>query len=387
MNSSAGRTGSSPTVRVAKMPAPDQVPNDALRIGYCGPEDREEQARLFNACFKKKLDAAALTWRYDENPHGGAASVVSRPPGGDGVSGYACSPRVAIPYGSAEDAIVVGETGDVMTHPDWRKRGIFSGLDRACMEEIERRDWAFAFGLPNRRSAHIFVELGWEVIGRVRPYTFVLLADEAAREARRVDGRLRTHLLPLARMRGRAARKRLRRLAGGALLVRPLERFPDEVGELSLRVAQRHSFMVRRDADYLQWRFIENTSGRHRAFEVADEDGSFRGYVVIQVPAEGSRLGFLVDVLAEDEAALSAAIEGGLAQLQAAGASAVQATGIDGTRWARDLVRSGFQRPRPENHLIVILHPCVDTHPILDAARDIEGWYFTDGDRDDETMG
>jgi hypothetical protein len=34
-----------------------------------------------------------------------------------------------------------------MTRPEWRKRGIFSGLDRAAMDEARRRGWAFAFGL------------------------------------------------------------------------------------------------------------------------------------------------------------------------------------------------------------------------------------------------
>ena len=165
-------------------PDPATVTNDELVLGVCGPEHRAEQARLFDACFKKGATAEDLAWRYDRCPHGSAVSLVSRPPGGEGISGYACSPRLALARGDEATMTPVGETGDVMTHPAWRKRGIFSGLDRRAMEETAARGWALAFGLPNRHSAHIFLELGWERIGVVRPYSYPLRATPMRGPAR-----------------------------------------------------------------------------------------------------------------------------------------------------------------------------------------------------------
>lgn len=369
------------------MPTTEEIPNEALTIALCTPAEREEQARLFNACFKKDLTAAHLAWRYDENPHGAAVSLVSRPPSADGICGYACSPRLAVPQGDRDAALLVGQTGDVMTHPDWRKRGIFSGLDSACMEEVGRLGWALAFGLPNRRSAHIFQKLGWETIGKVRPWTFVLRSDAASRKARLVDGRLRSMLVPMAAAAGRLARRKLRKRAGRGFEVRPLESFPPEVDALSSRVERDFAFMVRRDAEYLDWRFLRNPSGRHRAFGVFDRDETFRGYVVIELPRPGLPAGFLVDVLAPDPQALAAALEGALVHLAASGASYVQATALDGSWWQSQLRAAGFQAPKPDNHLIVILYPQRPEHPLVAAARDTSRWYFTDGDRDDETMG
>src|SRR5689334_16968700 len=100
----------------------------ALRVHACGPEDRARQAELFNACFKKRVDAAALAWRYDRSPHGASISFLTLE-GERGVSGYACSPRRMLARGDEATSAPVGETGDVMTHPDWRKRGLFSALD------------------------------------------------------------------------------------------------------------------------------------------------------------------------------------------------------------------------------------------------------------------
>ena len=362
---------------------PNEISNDDLVVAACGPADRAEQAALFNACFKKSLGAPELTWRYDDGPHGAALSFVSRPPSGGGISGYACSPRRTLCHGREES--LVGETGDVMTHPDWRKRGIFSSLDRACMQAAGESGWSMVFGLPNRRSAHIFLELGWERIGTIRPWTFVLTPDERARAIRKREGRLAALALGLAARESKDGRVRLERLSGG-LRAEPTEAFPEEVEALSKAVEPDFPFMVRRDAPYLNWRFVENPSGVHRVLTVRRPNGALAGYAVIQVPgADG--LGYLVDVLAPDADARAAAILGGLDALEREGASLVQSTAIDGSWWNARLLEAGFLRPKPENHLIVIRYVHDAAHPLAAAAADASTWYLTDGDRDDETMG
>ena len=113
----------------------------------------------------------------------------------------------------------------------------------------------------------------------------------------------------------------------------------------------------------------------------------FAGYAVVQAPRPGEAVGYLVDVLAPEPGALAAALVAGLDELERSGASVVQATAVDGSWWSERLQEAGFQAPKPENHLIVILHPHDQKHPLVRAARDTSGWYLTDGDRDDETMG
>jgi GNAT superfamily N-acetyltransferase len=366
--------------------AAEPAPTAEVRVAACGPRDRAEQARLFNACFRKQVDAAALAWRYDRNPHGAAVSFVSRPAGGEAVSGYACSPRLALCAGDERTLAPIGETGDVMTHPAWRKRGLFSALDRAALEETRRLGWPLVFGLPNRRSAHIFLELGWRQAGTLRPWTFLLRADAAARAERRKEGRARAWLAPFGARAGQSARLRLRAAAGGAFEVRALAQFPPETAELSRAVEPRFALMVRRDPGYLAWRFLESPSRLHRALGLF-AGGRLRGYAVVQVPRAGEGGGYLVDVLAADDAAVAAAVEAGLAALEAAGASFAQATAVDGSWWSGVLARSGFLRPRPENHLIVIVNAHQPEHPLARAAADASRWYLTDGDRDDETMG
>lgn len=362
----------------------------SVSVHACTESDRGEQARLFNACFRKRVDERALHWRYDENPHGKALSFVSRPSNGDGVSGYACSPRTALAFGDERTRATIGETGDVMTHPEWRKRGLFSALDRACMDAARELGWPLVFGLPNRRSAHIFLELGWEKIGTLRPWTFVLKSDAAARRERAKEGRVASWVAPFSRRRGRAARQRLRaagRSHSQVLRALELARFPPQVEALSREVEKSFALIVRRDAAYLDWRFTRSPSGLHRVIGIHAEDGALAGYCVVQVPRADECVGYLVDVLARDDAAVAAAIESGLALLESAGASLVKATAINGSWWCGWLERAGFVPPKSDNHLFVIVHVNDRAHPLAQAARDASTWYLTDGDRDDETMG
>lgn len=352
----------------------------------CGPGQRAEQARLYAACFKKPLAEHGLEWRYDELPHGPSVSFVTREAGGATVSGYACSPRLAVSRGDDATAAIVGETGDVMTHPDWRKRGYFSALDRAAMATARERGWAFAFGLPNRKSAHIFLELGWRRIGTVRPWTFVLRPDAAARAWRRREGVLAALSVGLLARRGRSRRARLAKALEGSH-VEPLSEFPREVETLSREVERRFDFMLRRSKEYLDWRFCRAPSRLHRCFALRGAAGELRGYVVVQLPRPGQPVGYLIDVLASDDEFVGAALEVGLRELERAGASVVEATAIDGSWWRAQLERAGFGPPRAENHLIVIQEPLLPDHPLTRAAADASRWCFTDGDRDDETMG
>jgi len=355
-------------------------------VNLCGRPERAQQAELFNACFKKQTKPEALAWRYDLSPHGPSISLVTRTEGGQAVSGYACSPRLVLAHGDLKTLAPLGETGDVMTHPDWRKRGLFSALDRAALTEAQARGWPVVFGLPNRRSAHIFVELGWKSVGTLRTWTFLFEADDAAREVRTREGRLRGFFTGFSV--GSCARARRRASARSAqIYAKKLDRFPSQVSSLARHVATRHAWMVRRDAEYLNWRFVDNPSRAHECVGLFTGDHRFVGYAIVQKPTHANPIGYLVDVLGLEESVEIAAVEAGLATLQSSGASVAQATAVDGSWWAKQLESWGFLRPRPDNHLIVIVNVLDPTHPLAAVSMDPTRWYLTDGDRDDETMG
>jgi predicted N-acetyltransferase YhbS len=368
------------------MSTEDQPP-EGLTTRAAEAPDRAAQAALYDLCFEKQDGCDVVPWRYDRNPHGQAITRVAVDPEGTFVSHYACSPRVVLHRGEVPEQPIVGQTGDVMTHPERRKLGIFSQLDREAMADASTSGWSMVFGLPNRQSAHIFTrDLGWKAVGKIRPWTFVLAPNTGARTERMRAGRLASAMVPWTFWRGTMRRGALRKNSFGKVNVVPLPRFQAEVDPVGAHVARDYPWMVRRDHEYLNWRFIDAPSGRFQAQGAFESDGRMVGYCIVQLPVQGDPVGHLVDVVGMTDPAIDACVEASLGHLAKSGASVVRAHAIEGSWWERRLRRSGFRGPKRDDYKIVIAHIHDEAHPLAGAGLDPSSWYFTDGDRDDELV-
>lgn len=359
---------------MSETPTPEQAVTSA---------DRAALVALYREAFGKEDGQAVLPWRYDASPHGPSISLISRL-GGAAVGAYACNARRVLLRG--EPGGTVGETGDVMTHPEHRGRGYFMDLDRAALALARERGWSAVIGLPNSRSADIFTsKLGWRRVGSLRPWTFVLTTEDGARRERRRAGRLASVAVPWAAWRGSMRRGSLRKRSFGRINVVAIPRFDERVDALVSEVAKDHAWMQERSADFLNWRFIEAPSQRFRAHGVYAPEGSLEGYVVVQLPAEPGGVGWVVDLVARSEAALAGALEAALGHLQKVGASVARATAVEGSWWEATLRDAGFRAPARADRKQIIVHVLRESDPLAQAALAPSDWYFTDADRDDET--
>ncbi|MEZ6013840.1 MAG: GNAT family N-acetyltransferase [Planctomycetota bacterium] len=372
-------------------PGPALASPDVTRCAVAS--DRPAQAALFDRCFGRGDGGEVLPWRYDAGPHGASlARVVPRegsPTSAEDadmalVASYACSPRIVV---TREGPVTVGQTGDVMTLPSQRGKGLFSALDRAVMEDARAAGWPVVFGLPNSASAHIFTrDLGWLEVGRVRPWTFVLAADAGARAERLRVSRLAAALVPWAYWRGTMRVGHMKDQFFAKANVVAIARFKPEVDAVTAEAAAQGAWTIQRDHRYLNWRFCDAPSGRFKAHGVYEPSGKMRGYAVVQLPARGDAVGYIADVVALDRVAFAAAMEAGLSHLRKAGASVARAYAFDGSRWQADLVWSGFRAPKAADSKAVIARVLDERHPIAAVARDAARWSFTDADRDAELI-
>lgn len=356
-------------------------PSD-LDVRVCGAQDRPAQVALFEANFGGDGARAVLDWRYDRCPHGDPVTLIGMA-GGRAVTGYACNPRR---MGWQGEGVIIGQTGDVMTLAEARGKGFFSALDRRAMEATAAAGWPLVFGLPNRKSAPLFLnKLGWSGVGRLRPWTLVLRSDAGARAERLRAGRVASWLTGWARIQGKRRLGTLAERAAG-FRVEPIDRFEDWVEDPVRAVASQYPWMVRRDAKYLNWRFFEGPNARFKAWRIQGTAGEPAGYVVVQTPFSDSKVGYLVDLVAPDPGAHAAGILCTAEHLERAGASVVRAHAIDGSDWNNQLVDAGFQAPKPEDEKWVIAHVHQSDHPLAQFALDAKRWFFTDADRDDELV-
>ena len=83
--------------------------------------------------------------------------------------------------------------------------------------------------------------------------------------------------------------------------IREVERFGDEIDQLWRATNHKFKVIVKRDQQYLNWRFSDSTQLDYRKF-VITRDGQTRGYIVLRMPQPVERNdGIIVDLFAAPE--------------------------------------------------------------------------------------
>ena len=148
-----------------------------------------------------------------------------------------------------EDCLT-GLSGTTMTHPNYRGRGLFPILAQKVYERMAAHGMKMVWGFPNALSHRGFIKnLGWQDIYQI-PNLRLTLSD----------------------------RMRLPQPENAVIEVdQPDERFD----RLWTRVQDNWPLAVRRDRQYLQWRYVDNPTVRYRIFAFIDRT-DILGYAVFK---------------------------------------------------------------------------------------------------------
>ena len=256
-------------------------------------EDREAIDALYRRVFgPDAAEASRLRWdwQYRHNPQNPSADPliwVARE--GPSIIGQYATMPVAL---SLKGQDVVGAWGmDVMVAPERQRQGLgellFSTWDRHVGASL---------GLGLSPSSHrLFQKLRWPEVGPV-PYLSKPLTRRAFRrpEWPMVLNRLVSAItLPYVKF---VARQKP--LSGEVRLIR---RFDASFDRLWARLAPRFDLAVRRDAAYLQWKFV---SPPHVRYSIAAlyREGEAHGYVVYRHAREPrGKVTLLVDFLVDPD--------------------------------------------------------------------------------------
>jgi GNAT superfamily N-acetyltransferase len=234
-------------------------------------EDRDAIDALYRRVFgPDAAEASRLrwNWQYRLNPQNpGADPLIWIAREGPSIIGQYATMPVAL---SVKGQDVIGSWGmDVMVAPERQRQGLgellFSTWDRHVGASL---------GLGLSPSSHrLFQKLRWPEVGPV-PYLVKPLTRRAFRRAEwpMVLNRLVSAVtLPYVKF---VARQKP--LQGEVRLIR---RFDASFDKLWARLAPRFDVAVRRDAAYLQWKFVSPPHVRY-AIAALYRDGEAQGYVV-----------------------------------------------------------------------------------------------------------
>jgi GNAT superfamily N-acetyltransferase len=310
----------------------------SLIIDRRRPTDEEEIDRLYRAVFGASLAEGSRLrwqWQYHENPATAGRSPdiwVARE--GDVILGQYAAMPVTLRWGDREVRASWGM--DVFVRSEARGKGVGARLFTTWADSV---DVALGLGLTPS-SYGLFQKLRFEDAGPV-PF-FRCWLDPVAVASRRL-GR------PLGRVAGTLMRAGLallrRRPEVGTVVVRPIRAFGREHDDLWSRTGPSYAMCVRRNAAYLNWKYVRCPHRKYDLWEARRGDAVVGFGVSRHEDYHGLRLGWIVDAYAAaaDGEARRALIAAALESFRAAGVARAQAFAL-GRALARDLRRLGFFR-------------------------------------------
>lgn len=294
--------------------------------------DLDQTLDLFAQAFSRPIPRGFLTWRYLDNPAGGPLVCVARDEGMI-IGSYSVSPVVLECDGMARPSALSMTT---MTHPAHNGKGIFKSLATALYDRMAG-EYDLVWGFPNANSHFAFANrLGWGDIYEV-PTMMLSLAGAKADTVEMV------------------------RDDGFELAYRPVKR--------------RERISVRKDRDYLRWRYLANPINRYRTFVVKD-GGEVSSFAVTKVFGECLDL---VDLQAGDDEQADLLLRQVVRHAKEEGLEAISTWCPVQSSPHKVLERHGFENRAPITYLgAKSLRPGPEGLDWLDRRN----WYIQMGDSD-----
>jgi GNAT superfamily N-acetyltransferase len=337
-------------------------------------EDRDQIDALYRRVFG--ADAAEASrlrweWQYRRNPH--------RPPRGPQIWIAREGPTIIGQYAtmpvrlSIKGQDVDASWGmDVMVAPERQRQGLgellFGTWDRHVGASL---------GLGLSSSSHrLFQKLRWPDVGPL-PCLIKPLSRRALRRAEWSQ--------PLNRLVSAVTYPAIRLIARDQPLpapVEPIRRFSGAFTDLWTKVAPRFDLAVRRDADYLQWKYIGPPHVRYSVVAVFRE-GEPSGYAVYRhVQEPRGRVTLLVDLLTEpsDHVSLRALLRWVDREARANDSDKIRCFCMH-AGFRRALKRAGYFQVKSSVQFVVKVNALPVDHAFYERT---DRWHVTLGDSDQD---
>jgi hypothetical protein len=275
-------------------------------------------------------------------------------------------------------AVAGAETGDTFTHPDYQRRGIFTGLFTAAKKDLAldtRLD--YIYGLPNEVSL-----LGYErkldysqVPINVRGLVLPLNPRPALKT--KLPGLLAALLSPPAKAYYQLAFKTGTGSAKNKVAVNKETAFPDNIDSMWQKVAPNYDIAVIRDKSYLTWRYISSPD-KYSILLARDKNGGCLGYMVTKFHGGTLPTGYLCDFLTleNDPDIFRALLVKAVTDFREKQAALAMTYAVENGYYDRLLRKAGFI-PRA-SHVIISYNSALGRRVTSGKYE----WHFTMGDSD-----
>ncbi len=330
---------------------------------------------IFNRVFKKNKDLRTLEWKYLQNPHGKSIVWVAVSGKGEIVGSLAFVPRRMRIEGRE---VLTFLASDGMVFPEWQRQGIFVRLLHIMFEKSWAMDAPLVIAFSGRRSVQGLVRTDWVEVSRVKE---LFLPLRGTRRFGKIIRRLPFSaglFGPVGDVLLEHGRLKLFLQRSFTTRVEPIKRFNDALANLATQASEKVRLSLIRDKAYLNWRFVDNPTKRHRCFG-AYRNSEAAGYLVMETAGGRS---YIADLIALDAEARDDLLARAVKEARKGGGETVQCMALKGDAIDRYLLGQGF-KCRPKGGLLPFM---VKFGPAggeeKEAVADSRLWYLSHGDQD-----
>ena len=237
-------------------------------------------------------------WMYQENPAGKNKIWLAKHD--DKIVGQSAIVPVMIKIGTE---VVTGfQAIDTMTHPEYRRQGIYETLARTSYDQAANEDIHIGFRFPNKTSHLIAItKLGWfDVAPRqfwVKPINWKNVVKH------QIKNRFLSRLLATCTFSilNKAFLRARKTPTVEGVTIGEVSSFDDRINEFWNKISNQYQIILVRDKNYLNWRYVTVPDITYCKY-IAEKAGEIHGYSVLRCRQEGNiKLGVIFDILAQSQ--------------------------------------------------------------------------------------
>jgi hypothetical protein len=337
--------------------------------------DEQKVLSLFEASFGRRRDLAQWRWEFFGGPE--KSIIVLAENESEIVGHYAILPRM---LRSGNDVMKAGIVVDVMTHPQYGRRGIFASSAIHAFEIAKAAGISVLLGFPNEAAIKGHRKVGWSEIGYVRVFVRPLSASALSTALR---GRLR---LPALVSKGLDAILSLitkskpigeaRGVKMTCMSASSLTSLGDELGHFIKDAFPGSALRGERSVEWLKWR-LADPLGVHWAV-VARETGTSKlvGVTILKMKEyKGMRICAILDVIVKerDQDVESLLLKNAIRKARSEGCEICLMFGSPSDSRLLTLMGSTFM-PSPKRLKFIVR--TVEGAPLAANLRDIRNWHL-----------
>ena len=261
--------------------------------------DEDGILQLIQLAFKWG-DKKYWNWRYRDNP-AGIGRIWLADDFGKIVGHYAMIP-VKMKIG--DETVTSSLSADIVTHPDYRRQGIFETLARKAYAEAGKEGEHILCAFPNEFSYPGFIKkIGWFEVCRLNTFVKPLNLENALK--RYLNNRLlRKFCASIGNSIINSFYRTKKSPEVDGLTITRVSSFDDRIDDFWNRVSNDYDIIVERKKEYLNWKYVEvplftDFSNTNFVIYVAEKEGQICGYVILKCKKQRDLLsGCIYDLIA-----------------------------------------------------------------------------------------